>query len=63
MAAFVKLYTLVTYYPISNGNNLIGEFGWDGHRFNMEVCADGVNQWAELINSGYRAPYNNTPEN
>lgn len=60
---FNEYHSPITYYPIANNPDCIGEFGWDGHRFNMEVWADGVNQWAELINSGYRAPYNNTPEN
>ncbi len=60
---FNEFHSPITYYPIANDPNCIGEFGWDGHRFNMEVWADGVNQWAELINSGYRAPYGETPEN
>jgi|GEM_PF-238544 len=60
---FNEFHTPITYYPIANNPDCIGEFGWDGHRFNMEVWADGVNQWADLINSGYRAPYGGTPEN
>lgn len=60
---FNEFHTPITYYPVANDPNCIGEFGWDGHRFNMEVWADGVNQWADLINSGYRAPYGGTPEN
>lgn len=60
---FNEYHSPITYYPVANDPNCIGEFGWDGHRFNMETWADGVNLWAELINSGYRAPYGNTPEN
>lgn len=60
---FNQFYTPVTFYPISNNKDCIGEFGWDGHRFNMDLWADGVNQWAELVNSGYRAPINGTEAN
>jgi len=59
---FNQFHSLVTYYPISNGNNLIGEFGWDGKSFNMDQWAAGVNQWAELVNGKYHAPYGDTDE-
>lgn len=59
---FNQFHSLVTYYPISNGNNLIGEFGWDGKSFNMKEWAAGVNQWAELVNGKYHAPYGDTDE-
>ena len=54
---FNQFHSLVTYYPISNGNNLIGEFGWDGKNYHMDQWAAGVNQWAELVNGKYHAPY------
>lgn len=59
---FNQFHSVVTYYPISNGNNLIGEFGWDGEGFNMKEWAAGVNQWAELVNGKYHAPYGDTDE-
>lgn len=59
---FNRMYTPVTFYPISNNASCIGEFGWDGHRFNMDLWADGVNQTAELLNAGYHAPYGDTDE-
>mgnify|MGYP002510658534 FL=1 len=59
---FNQFHSLVTYYPISNGNNLIGEFGWDGKEYHMEQWAAGVNQWAELVNGKYHAPYGDTDE-
>lgn len=59
---FNQFHSLVTYYPISNGDNLIGEFGWDGKSFNMNEWAAGVNQWAELVNGKYHAPYADTDE-
>ncbi len=60
---FNQFHSLVTYYPICNGNNLIGEFGWDGSSFHMDQWAAGVNQWAELVNGNYHAPYGDTDEN
>lgn len=60
---FNQFYTPVTFYPISNNADCIGEFGWNGTTFDMDLWADGVNQWAELVNSGYRAPVNGTAEN
>lgn len=60
---FNQFYTPVTFYPISNNANCIGEFGWNGTTFDMDLWADGVNQWAQLVNSGYRAPVNGTAEN
>lgn len=59
---FNQFHSLVTYYPVSNGSGLIGEFGWDGESFNMEQWAAGVNQWAELVNGKYHAPYGDTDE-
>ena len=59
---FNQFHSIITYYPISNGSNLIGEFGWDGTSFNMEQWAAGVNQWAELVNGKYHAPYADTDE-
>ena len=61
-AAAHQFHSLVTYYPISNGNNLIGEFGWDGKAYHMDQWAAGVNQWAELVNGKYHAPYGDTDE-
>ncbi len=60
---FNRFYTPVTFYPIANDAASIGEFGWDGHRFHMDLWADGVNQLADLINSGYQAPIHDTDEN
>lgn len=60
---FNQFYTPVTFYPIANNSDCIGEFGWNGTTFDMDLWADGVNQWAELVNSGYRAPVNGTAEN
>lgn len=57
---FNQFHSLVTYYPVSNGAGCIGEFGWDGESYNMEQWAAGVNQWAELVNGNYHAPYGDT---
>jgi multiple sugar transport system substrate-binding protein len=59
---FNQYHSIITYYPVSNGDNLIGEFGWDGTSFHMDEWAKGVNQWAELVNAKYHAPYGDTDE-
>ena len=52
---FNQFHSLVTYYPVAHGSGCIGEFGWDGTGYNME-------QWAELVNGKYHAPYGDTDE-
>ena len=59
---FNQFHSLVTYYPVAHGSGCIGEFGWDGTGYNMEQWAAGVNQWAELVNGKYHAPYGDTDE-
>lgn len=59
---FNQFHSLVTYYPVAHGNGSIGEFGWNGDGYNMEQWASGVNQWAELVNGKYHAPYADTDE-
>ena len=60
---FNQFHSLVTYYPVAADPNCIGEFGWDGTSFHMENWAKGVNQWAELVNGKYHAPFFDTDEN
>ncbi|SFS05191.1 ABC transporter substrate-binding protein [Anaeromicropila populeti] len=60
---FNQFHSIVTYYPVAADPNCIGEFGWDGTSFHMENWAKGVNQWAELVNGKYHAPYFDTDEN
>ena len=59
---FNQFHSLVTYYPVANDPNCIGEFGWDGKQFHMENWAKGVNTWAELLNGKYHAPFGDTDE-
>lgn len=59
---FNQYHSLVTYYPVNHDSNCMGEFGWDGAGYNMEEWAKGVNQWAELVNGKYHAPYGDTDE-
>lgn len=59
---FNQFHSLVTYYPVANGSGVIGEFGWNGETYDMEQWAAGVNQWAELVNGKYHAPYFDTDE-
>lgn len=48
--------TMVTWYPVAADDNVWGEFGWDGTKFDMTNWADGLNQQAELVNGKYHAP-------
>lgn len=59
---FNQFHSLVTYYPVAADPSCIGEFGWDGKSFHMENWAKGVNQWAELVNGKFHAPYFDTDE-
>lgn len=47
---------IVTWYPVAANDNVWGEFGWDGEKFDMTDWADGINLEAELINGKYHAP-------
>lgn len=60
---FNQFYSLVTFYPIANDKDCIGEFGWDGKSFHMDNWARGVNTWAEMLNGKYHAPFIDTDEN
>lgn len=60
---FNQFHSLITYYPIASDPNCIGEFGWDGASFHMENWVIGVQQWLELVNGKYHAPYIDTDEN
>lgn len=59
---FNQYHSIITYCPVASDANCIGEFGWDGTQYNMDSWAKGVNQWAELVNSKYHAPYGDTDE-
>lgn len=59
---FNQFHSIITYCPVASDANCIGEFGWDGKQYNMDSWAKGVNQWAELVNSKYHAPYGDTDE-
>lgn len=53
---FNQYRTIVTWYPVASDDNVWGEFGWDGSKFDMTNWADGLNLQAELINGKYHAP-------
>jgi len=59
---FNQYRTIVTWYPVASDDNVWGEFGWDGTKFDMTNWADGVNLQAELLNGGYHAPLWDTDE-
>ena len=59
---FNQYRTIVTWYPVASDDNVWGEFGWDGSKFDMTNWADGVNLQAELLNGGYHAPLWDTDE-
>lgn len=53
---------LVTMGPIIQ-NDAIGEFGWDGEKFDMtKDWADALSTQAELVRSGVHAPFFDTDE-
>jgi multiple sugar transport system substrate-binding protein len=53
---FNQYRTMVTWYPVASDDNVWGEFGWNGTKFDMTNWADGVNLQAELVNGKYHAP-------
>ncbi len=53
---FNQYRTIVTWYPVASDDNVWGEFGWDGTKFDMTNWADGLNMQAELVNGKYHAP-------
>jgi len=53
---FNQYRTIVTWYPVASDDNVWGEFGWDGSKFDMTNWADGVNLQAELVNGKFHAP-------
>lgn len=59
---FNQFHSIITYCPVASDKNCIGEFGWDGKQYNMDSWAKGVNQWAELVNGKYHAPFGDTDE-
>lgn len=53
--------TVITWYPVANDPDCIGEFGWNGEQFNMESWAYGLNleaKWANKLDytSSYKTP-------
>lgn len=59
---FNQFHSIITYCPVANDPDCIGEFGWDGESYHMENWAKGVNTWAELVNGKYHAPFGDTDE-
>ena len=59
---FNQYHSIITYYPVASNPDCIGEFGWNGETFDLTSWAEGVNQWAELVNGKYHAPYFDTDE-
>ena len=53
---------LDSYYGIASSQNVIGEFGYDGEKFDLEAWATGEQEFAELKQGGYIAPQPNTVE-
>lgn len=53
---FNQFRTMVTWYPVASDDNVWGEFGWDGTKFDLTNWADGLNLQAELVNGKYHAP-------
>ena len=52
---------LDSYYGIASSQKVIGEFGFDGEKFDLSAWAIGEQQFAELKQGGYIAPVTNTP--
>ena len=48
--------TVITFYPIANDPDCIGEFGWDGTSFDLTDWADGLDLEKEFIDRKYKAP-------
>lgn len=48
--------TVITWYPIASDKDCIGEFGWDGEKFDLTNWAVGMNLEAKLINEEYKGP-------
>ncbi len=55
-------HSMVTYYPIASSPSVIGEFGWDGNSFNMDLWAVGLQTYADLINANYVSPNRDSDE-
>ncbi len=55
-------YTPITFYPIAANSKCVGEFGWNGKEFDLTDWATGLNEYADLINGKYHAPYFDTDE-
>lgn len=53
---FNQYRTIVTWYPVASDDNVWGEFGWNGSKFDLTNWADGLNLQAELVNGKYHAP-------
>lgn len=53
---FNQFRTMVTWYPVASNDDVWGEFGWDGTKFDMTNWADGLNLQAELVKGKYHAP-------
>ena len=52
---------LDSYYGIASSQKVIGEFGYDGEKFDLTAWAKGEQEFAELKQGGYIAPVANTP--
>lgn len=48
--------SIITWYPIASDPDCIGEFGWDGTKFDLTNWADGMDVEKELRTDGYIAP-------
>lgn len=53
---------LDSYYGIASSQNIVGEFGFNGITFDLSAWAVGEQQFAELKQSGYVAPSQNSAE-
>ncbi len=51
---------LDSYYGIAAGQNIIGEFGYNGETFDLSIWAVGEQEFADLAVGGYRAPSTET---
>lgn len=47
---------IITWYPIASDPDCIGEFGWDGEKFDLTNWADGMDIEKEWMDNGYKAP-------
>lgn len=48
--------TVITWYPIASDPDCIGEFGWNGEKFDLTNWAEGMEYEKSWIDDGYKAP-------